>query len=301
MKDVTYAYIETTNYCNLSCSFCNRNDAINKLMFMSVPDFEILLNKIGHYTITEAKLMGMGEPFFHPKYHEICRLFKSTFPKSKVISSTNCQYNISYNFQESLKYLDVLYLSIDGYKDNYEKYRMPAKWFKLIEFLDELEKIEHHNCEIVINYVVNPDNIFDIKKVNDEILLKYKFISKLWLNIAQSWMESESVNLGYTKEQIDYLKNWKNNFKGKDVWDFNDCFWPKNGLYITVNGDVKMCCLNTDTEPFGNIFKNSFDEIRSTERYLNVKNGCELNKPTKHCENCSYKELVPLLYKIKND
>jgi len=31
MKPVTYAYLETTNYCNLACSFCNREDVIGPL------------------------------------------------------------------------------------------------------------------------------------------------------------------------------------------------------------------------------------------------------------------------------
>lgn len=301
MKDVTYAYIETTNYCNLSCSFCNRTEAIDKLMSMTIPNFKILLDKIKHFPITEAKLMGMGEPFFHPEYSEICRLFKNTFPNCRIISSTNCQYRISNNFKESLKYLDVLYLSIDGYKESYEKYRKPAKWSKLIEFLDEFEKIYHFDCEIVINYIVNPDNVFDIQKVNDEIFSKYKFINKLWINIAQNWSEDEKMVSGYTDEQIKYLQSWKDNIKGKDKWDYKDCFWPQTGLYITVNGDVKVCCLNTDTQSFGNIFESEFDEIRNTKRYIDVKNGCEANKPTEHCKNCSYKELTPLLYEIKND
>ena len=26
MDKITYAYLETTNYCNLDCSFCNRDE-----------------------------------------------------------------------------------------------------------------------------------------------------------------------------------------------------------------------------------------------------------------------------------
>ena len=29
--------------------------------------------------------------------------------------------------------------------------------------------------------------------------------------------------------------------------------------------------------------------------YQNVKKGCQTNNPTSHCQNCSYKELVPIL------
>jgi radical SAM protein with 4Fe4S-binding SPASM domain len=301
MKNVTYVYIETTNYCNLNCTFCNRKSVIDRLNHMPISKFKILLDKIKHYSINEAKLMGMGEPFFHPKYHEICELFKMTFPNSKVISSTNCQYKITHNFKESLKYIDILYLSIDGYKENYEKYRKPAKWNKLIQFLDELEKLKHYNCEIVINYVVNTGNVFDIDKIYNNIFLRYKYISKLWLNIAQNWSEDKNINIEYTDEQINYLKYWKNNIKGKENWNYSDCFWPQSGLYINVNGDVKMCCLNTNTESFGSIFEKSFDEIRNRKNYIEVKNGCEKNSPTAHCKNCSYKELAPLLYRIKND
>ena len=53
--------------------------------------------------------------------------------------------------------------------------------------------------------------------------------------------------------------------------------------------------MNTGAEPFGNLFENSIDDIRKTQEYKNVKRGCETNKPTDHCKNCSYKELSPML------
>ena len=65
-KPITYAYLETTNYCNLECSFCNRNEVIGPLQHMSVTKFRELMEKIKHHPIEEAKLMGMGEPMLHP-------------------------------------------------------------------------------------------------------------------------------------------------------------------------------------------------------------------------------------------
>jgi len=82
---------------------------------------------------------------------------------------------------------------------------------------------------------------------------------------------------------------------GKSKWDFKDCFWVNNAIYTTVEGNVKMCCMNTGAEPFGNLFENSIDEIREMVDYQNVKRGCETNNPTSHCKNCSYKELTPIL------
>ena len=114
-------------------------------------------------------------------------------------------------------------------------------------------------------------------------------------------MSDDIATSGYSHEQLNYLRdNWSENIMGKSKWDFQDCFWVKNGLYTTVEGDVKMCCLNTGTESFGNLFENSIDEIRMNEKYQEVKQGCETNNPTDHCKNCSYKELVPVLTHLQN-
>ena len=305
MKPITYAYLETTNYCNLDCSFCNRTDVIGPLKHMSLENWGKLLDGIKHHPIQEAKLMGMGEPFLHPQFDEVCRMFKETFPDCKVVVATNCQYDITPGkrlrkvFENALQYIDVLYFSIDGYEDNYERDRAPAKWSKLIKFLDNTRELDRRGCDVVVNYVVNAYNVNDITKI-DELRVNYD-LGVLRLNIAQIWDESSSIKdniatSGYTKDQLDYLKkNWSGKIMGRADWDYKDCFWVNNALYTTVEGNVKMCCLNTGAEPFGNLFINSIDEIRQMTDYQNVKKGCNTNNPTSHCKNCSYKELTPIL------
>jgi len=302
---ITYAYLETTNYCNLDCSFCNRMDVIGPLKHMSLEDWGKLLDGIKHHPIEEAKLMGMGEPMLHPQFDEVCRIFKETFPNSKLIVATNCQYNIKEGlefrrkFQECMKYIDMLYFSIDGYKEHYERDRAPAKWSKLLKFLDDFKTINRYDCDIVVNYVVNAYNVDDIEKVDK--LREENNLGKLRLNIAQIWDENSSITndmatSGYNPKDLDYLRDsWGDNIMGKSKWDFEDCFWVKNGLYTTVEGDVKMCCMNTGAKSLGNLFDNSIDEIRLTSDYEKIKNGCKTNNPTSHCKNCSYKELTPML------
>ena len=303
MKPISYVYLETTNYCNLACSFCNRDEVIGALQHMPLSKFRELLESIKEHPIKEGKLMGMGEPMLHPKFDEVCKMFKEYFPDAKLIVATNCQYNISEGkplrerFKNALKYTDMLYFSIDGYKKSYERDRAPAKWSRLIDFLSGFKGMERSGCNVVINYVVNPDNVHDIEKI-DNLRIDNE-LEELRLNIAQDWSEDKSLPGEYTKEQIEYLnKNWSSNIKGKSEWDFEDCFWVEEGLYTTVEGNVKMCCMNTGAEPFGNLFETSVDEIRKSKDFQNVKNGCNTNNPTSHCKNCSYKELVPMLSEI---
>ena len=277
---------------------------------MSLDDWEKLLDGIKHHPIEEAKLMGMGEPMLHPQFDEVCRMFKETFPNSKLIVATNCQYNIKEGlefrrkFQECLKYIDVLYFSIDGWGESYERDRAPAKWSKLLKFLKDFETINRHDSDYVVNYVVNAYNVDDIEKV-DKLRVDNN-LGMLRLNIAQIWdentkMSDDLATSGYSKEQLDYLKStWGDNIMGRSKWDFKDCFWVKEGLYTTVEGHVKMCCMNTGAKSFGNLFENSIDEIRKRDEYQKVKKGCSTNKPTSHCKNCSYKELTPILEYVQN-
>ena len=58
-SEINYAYLETTNYCNLDCSFCNRNEVIGPLKHMTVENWKALLSKIKHHPLKNCKLMGM--------------------------------------------------------------------------------------------------------------------------------------------------------------------------------------------------------------------------------------------------
>ena len=301
-KPITYAYLETTNYCNLSCTFCNRDEVVKKLKHMSLTDWRLVLEKLKDQPIKEAKLMGLGEPFLHPKFSSICQMFKEYFPDAFLIVATNCQYKMNKNFTDSLKFIDLLYLSIDGYKESYEKFRPPSKWSKLIKFLEELKNINRYKCKITCNYVVNKENIVDISKI-DSLCDNYN-LEELRLNIAQDWSEDKSLSnsntiSGYTTEQIEYLKkNYSENIKGKAPWTWSDCFWVNTGIYMTVEGNLKVCALNTDTEPLGNIFNQSISEILNSEKMSEIREGCNKNIPSKHCQNCSYKELSPILEEL---
>ena len=101
----------------------------------------------------------------HPQFDEVCRMFKEAFPKCKLIVATNCQYNIKDKFREVYEiYMICLYFSIDGYKESYERDRSPAKWKKLIKFLDQFKSVDRQDCDVVVNYVVNAYNVDDYRK-----------------------------------------------------------------------------------------------------------------------------------------
>ena len=60
---------------------------------------------------------------------------------------------------------------------------------------------------------------------------------------------------------------------------------------MTVEGNIKVCALNTDTKSLGNIFKDSIHEILNTKRMNEIREGCKkmnLQNIVKiaHIKNC---------------
>ena len=192
-------------------------------------------------------------------------------------------------------------MSIDGHIENYEKFRKPAKWSKLLKFLIQLKNISRHKCRLAINYTVNPENVDDISRVHT-MLEKYQ-LDELRLNIVQNWSEDQKAGeliSGFSLDQLEYLRqNYQSLIKGKSDWDYPDCFWVKEGIYITAKGEMKVCCMNTSTAPIGNVIQTiSVNELRRSKRFTEIVNGCLTNTPTEHCQKCSYKELTPLLKQL---
>ena len=73
------------------------------------------------------------------------------------------------------------------------------------------ENSDRKNCRVTVNYVVNQNNIYDIQKVNDEILIPYN-LEELRLNIAQDWSEDKTMVGGYKKEDTKSSKRTKKCF-----------------------------------------------------------------------------------------
>ena len=104
--------------------------------------------------------------------------------------------------------------------------------------------------------------------------------------------------MGYSETDLNYLKSKYKPNKRKAPWTWSD-FSADKGMYVTAEGNINVCAINTSPKPLGNIFKDNIDEVLN-ERMSEIWIACKNNNPTNHCINCSYKELSPLLDKLIN-
>ncbi|MBO5712538.1 MAG: hypothetical protein J6R47_06830, partial [Acholeplasmatales bacterium] len=69
-------YLEISDYCNLSCSFCTSSRK-NKTM-MSLDNFKLIVDKIKGYA-NELYLHVLWEPLIHPNIIEMIEYAKDRF------------------------------------------------------------------------------------------------------------------------------------------------------------------------------------------------------------------------------
>lgn len=292
---ITYLQLEPTNYCNLSCAFCNRKDVVSKLKHLELDELKIILEKLKGNDIKDIKFQGLGEPFLNPQFADMCKLLKDCFPKSFLITATNCQHNNLELFSKAMPYIDLCYLSVDGFQKNYEKFRNGAKWEKLVTFFEWISKTRFsRKCSI--NFLATEHNFGDIPELLG-LSDKYQ-LGEFRINIPQNWNEDEMGVFGNDDHLIDVLRKYKKYVKGKADWDFKDCFWPVSGCYLDAFGNLRVCCLNTSGVDFGNIYKTDVEAMKNSERFVALQEGLKRNQPGRHCKNCDYKRLAPILEKI---
>lgn len=253
-------YIEITNICNLNCSFCPSSN--RDKMFMSVDDFDFILNRINNYT-DNIYLHIKGEPLMHPFIDDII----------KCAGRYNLNVNITTNGRLLSDKIDIingnkirqLNISLHSYS-NYED---------MVNIIDLCDGIK--NCYIsfrlwndldnsrIINYIENKYGVnIDVNK-NRNTLTDNIFLS---IDKEFKWpsMDIPIISMNGT------------------------CLGLKQQIGILVDGTVVSCCLDNEGDNnLGNIYNNSLEEIIESDKYKMMLEGFNNNKLVSPlCQRCGY-------------
>jgi len=214
MKKFKRIYIEITNICNLSCSFCSVDNRIKESV--STENFEEVLKKINDYT-DYIYLHVKGEPLLHPKLLELLDLAYKY--KKKVNITTNG--TLLTDKVNILKHPAVRQINISLHSENNKD-----------DYLEDIHKsVEKLNNKIIVLRYWTIDNEKSTDIV-DKVLNYY--------NLSNS-SEEKHIKLRdnlYLDEQEEFvwpsLNNDYYNEKGT-------CYALKDQLAILVDGTVVPC------------------------------------------------------------
>lgn len=267
-------YIEITNSCNLSCSFCAKHH--RKYKMLSLQEFEHIVKQAKNYT-NFIYLHVQGEPLSHPQFNEIlsiCDLYEMQV--QLVTNGTFLNKHLDMINHSSLRKISISLQSIE-----YQNLDLNTYMNTIISFIDSCTLSKHPIVEI--RFWRNDQ--YDLPKTKtclDILREKYTFTLTERNN---HYRINENVYIDF-----DNMFSWPdlnsttNNQNGT-------CLGAKSQIAILSNGSVVPCCLDTDAHVLlGNIFKKDLDEILKDAPYLNLIkefNDHKIQNP--FCLRCTYR------------
>ena len=259
-------YIEITNRCNLSCSFCSKDN--RDIREMSVVEFERVIRNIDKYT-DYIYLHVKGEPLIHSGFRDILDICKKynkfvnittngVFLKSRIRdimdSGVVRQINISLHSENNKdNYIEDILDSVGNVRDIIINYRF---WTLVDGKLDK-------RLGVII------DKIYDYYGVIER---GNKINNNTYISMGDEFVWP-SIDNDYYNE-VGY------------------CYGGKSHIGILVDGTVVICCLDSNGNSYlGNIYRDSLDDIVNSDKFRCIREGFR-NRGVylDICKHCSYKE-----------
>ncbi len=267
-------YIEITNHCNLSCSFCSKDNREKR--WMSVAEFEHILKEIKPYTKT-IYLHVKGEPLLHK---ELDSLLSLTDAYSFRVNITTNGIFLSKKVEMINQHPSVKKLNLSLHAE----YKTNDEINKILKSTKKLRK------DIVIIYRLwtLKDNKLDEKST--KIVEKLTAFYHLSPNIVEKLKSDKNIKINstiYVDKDEEFI--WPEKTMHKS---YGYCMALKTQIAILVDGTVVPCCLDSrGIIDLGNIHKESFKSILSSQRLNNLKKSFQNHNPCEElCQSCTFKE-----------
>ena len=273
MKSFAKVYVEISNICNLSCSFCP--GTTRKPKRMTENEFKIVLEKIKDYT-DYIYFHLLGEPLCHPDLDKFLKIAEDM--QFKVIITTN---GTLLN-----KNKDTLLNSNSHYKTVISLHSFEANDNKLSfeKYLDDCFNYakDAENKKIVVLRLWNNGGK---DSLNQEILTRLEnYFPKPWVSERNGTRIGNKIYIQYG-DKFDWPTLESDNVNEKIF-----CYGLRDQIGILADGTVVPCCLDNNGEiNLGNIFEKDLEEIINSQKAQNIYNGfSNRNAYEELCKRCSF-------------
>ena len=277
MKDIySKAYLEITNICNLSCSFCKGTD--RDKCFMSEENFTVAAKKLRQVT-SYIYFHILGEPTLHPnlpRFLEICRALDF-----KVIITTNGTLLSRVG--------DILLNSPALHKVNISLHALEAnEKLSFDEYLDgcaDFAKRMSEKGKICVLRLWNGDSDgkYGSGRLNDGIIsqLENSFDRALWKQNTKGFRLSDKLFLEFA-ERFEWRENENN--------ELVRCYGLRDQIGVLVDGRIVPCCIDCDGAiTLGNIFTDDIIKVINSPLAIRMAEGFRNGKAVHpYCKKCGF-------------
>lgn len=279
-------YIEITNVCGLSCSFCPTKELPSKEMDLKF--FESIVIQAKAYT-KEIACHVVGDPLTQSNLSEYLDILHKHGLKAMLTTSGYFLKKHSYDtlFHPCVKQINI---SLNSFNKNdtsltFEQYINPV----LALCKAKLEREE----ELFINLRVwNFDELMSERTFNEILFAKLSSAFDTNLDLKKIYEERpKSIRLASkVLVHFDNYFEWPS-LKNENYGD-GTCQGLQSHVAILASGKVVPCCLDCDgIIELGDLHKESLDRILRSNRATAMVEGFKEGKAVEElCQKCSYKE-----------
>lgn len=285
MQKFKKIYIEITNRCNLSCSFCHRSDRAKALM--PTEEFGSILRRIEGHT-DHLALHVLGEPLLHPELDEILALCQEHSLRVNLTTNGTLlpQRQGLLLASPALRQVNI---SLHSFSDQAADPALGGYLEGIFAFIREaaatglLISLRLWNLPPAEN--TGPDANDPILKTLEEFFaLPAPLVTRLTpgqgLTLAPRVFLSQNARFTWPHAPA------------PDLGDRGTCRGLRDHVAILADGTVVPCCLDAEADvPLGNILEQSFAEILDTPRAAAIRTGFSqrrLSEPL--CRRCTFRQ-----------
>ena len=271
------AYLEITNICNLSCSFCHGTKRVRRML--SDAEFEQLTDALaGHIKFLYFHLMG--EPLLHPRFpHFVRRAWEKGF---YPILTTNGSLlaKCGQTVLENLPY--KISISLHAPAAN-AAFADPAYFDTCIDFAKQAAA---KGCISVLR-------LWNVGGEGAEE--NGKILEKLHTAFPGEWPPSHRESVRLCRDKV--FLEWGEHFEWPDPaapeapLDANIfCHALRGQVGVLCDGSVVPCCLDADGNlTLGNLLEQPLEEILNTPRAKAIYEGFTVHRAAEElCRRCDY-------------
>ena len=273
MSRFSKIYVEITNYCNLSCSFCSKDKRDKKEM--SVDEFKVVIEKIQDYT-KNIYLHVKGEPLLHSNLDEILSICEENNLNIRITTNgTLLSKKKDILMKHNIKQINVSLHS----ENNYPNY-----------FEDVFNTCDILSTKTTIIYRLWTLETLNLDKLSTKIVDKINSHYHLSTVIVDKIMKEKNIKISkniYIDK--DYEFTWPKITNKKS--DIGTCLGTKTHIAILSNGNITLCCLDSEgIVKLGNIFRDDLSSVINSKLFKDINNGFKNNKLICDlCKSCSFR------------
>ena len=279
-------YVELTNVCGLTCSFCPTKSLPSKEMDLDF--FDNVMQQAKVYT-KEIACHVVGDPLTQSNLGAYLDIIHKHGLKAMLTTSGYFLKKHSYDtlFHPCVKQINI---SLNSFNKNdtsitFEQYIKP-----ILSLCDEKLAREE---ELFINLRVwNLDEMMSERTFNDTLFKRFSVGFDVNLDLDSIYEERpKSIRLA-SKVLIHFDNYFEWPSLKNENYGHGTCQGLQSHIAILANGTVVPCCLDCDgIVELGNLHKSALNEILGSKRAVNMLEGFKEGKATEElCQKCSYKD-----------